>query len=160
MIKRVLTSLIVLLLISALGCSEISDLTQKAPQEGPEILRKAELASQWYMSQMRIELEADGELEILLKLTEGDEVDGYFYLEKGNHVDFDITGNALVYRSTAPDKITSDRFSFVAHQAQGTTYTLTFYNITGDERPQAKVTIFLELIYPVTGSVFVPVEVK
>jgi hypothetical protein len=56
--------------------------------------------------------------------------------------------------------VASDRFSFVADRAEGTTYTLTFDNKNGSAANTAKATVFLEVIYPVTGSIFVPVGTK
>jgi len=163
--KRVLALVMALSLVFTLGCAAISDLgiNRSSSQEGLEIVRKAVLASKWEMNQMRIEIEAGDELPILLKLAEGDEADGYFYLEKGNNIGFNITGNSLVYDSVAQDtedsgKITSDRFSFVASEEQGTTYTLTLRNTVGTGDPKTKVTVFMEIIYPVTGSLFIPVK--
>lgn len=150
-------SLMILSLTSILGCEEISRLTQESTQEPSpinlKILKAVELGSEWELKQMSFEVAADDEVAILLKLSDGDEVDGYFYLEKGDDIDFRITGKTLLYQSSV-----QDRFSFVANQDQGDTYNLTFHNPADDDDQQAKVTVFLEVIYPIDGSVYVPVE--
>ena len=167
MIKGIIIAVMVLATVLAAGCAEIADLTSgftsSSQTAGPEMVRKANLGDQWTMNQMKIGLGGGQDVSILLKLTEGDRVDGYFYLEKGSDVAFSITGNSLVYQSKGEDSgdsdgLTSDRFSLVASQAQGSTYTLTFHNPADEDSPLAKVTIFLELIYPAGSSLFIPVE--
>ena len=135
--------------------SEISDLMQPSSPAGPDIVRRAKLGENWQMDQMRVHIGAGDESVVLLKLSAGDKVDGYFYIEKGEDVDFQITGNSLVYE---PDKegaaiITSERFSFVATRSQGNTYTFTFRNPTDDDE-----IVFVEVIYPIDGSLFFTIE--
>ena len=162
MTKNVLTAIMVLSLVFALGCSEIAGVTETSSQATLEVIRKAEIGSKWQMNQMGFEVGAGDELSILLRLAAGDEVDGYFYVEKGNAVNFQITGNSLIYKASDKDEgsseVDSDRFSFRANQEQGNTYTLTFRN--SSENGQTRASIFLEVIYPVDGSLFMPIERK
>ena len=160
MVKGILTTVVVLLLVSLLGCSEIAGLTKSSTPRGPDIVRRAELVGKWQMDQTRVHVAAGDESLVLLRLAYGDQVEGYFYLEKGEDITFQITGNTLMYEAQSPDtgdsvKITSDRFSFAAIQEQGTTYTLSFRNPTDNDE-----TVFLELIYPITGSLFFPIAAE
>lgn len=165
MIKSLVAVIMVLSLIFISGCSEIAGPFQTVPPAAPEIIRKAELGSEWQMNQMRFELGVGNELSILLRLAAGDIVDGYFYLEKGNNIGFQITGDSLIYRSetegaAVSERVSSDRFTFVAGEAQGTTYTLVFSNTADNGTQRMKATVFLEIIYPLTGAVFIPIEAE
>ena len=166
MLKRVwlavVAGVMVLPLVLLAGCEELGglgeDLTQPSAKE-PKIERSATLESKWAVNQIELQVAADQKIEILLRLTEQDKVDGYFYIEDGGITDFEITGNSLIYSAReqgtlTPEGISSARFSFVATQSQGNTYTLTFTNRGEDQKKQ---TVFLELIYPVDGSLFIPV---
>ncbi len=151
--KKILAAIILLsLLLAAVGCNQ----TAAQPTASSTIVKTVELADKWQMNQMRLEVKSDDELQLLLKLAPGDQADGYFYLEKGKSANFSISGSSLLYTSQSPQpygQITSDRFTFTASQAQGTTYTLAFQNST-----DSPITLFLELIYPTTGSVYAPVK--
>jgi len=166
MLKRIIIAIMLLSLVFTIGCEEISSLTggqtQTSSGQNLKILKAVELGSEWEMKQMSFKVGADDEVLILIKLSAGDKVDGYFYLEKGDNIGFSITGKSLLYTSpilvSADKGITSDRFSFVATQVEGDTYTLTFRNPADDDEPQTTASVFLEVIYPVTGSVYVPVD--
>ena len=166
MVKGVLNSAIALSLLFLPGCSEISGLTEgmtdKSSPTSPKILREAEVGSKWQVTQMEIEIVAGDDLSILLKLEDGDEVDGYFYLESGGKVGFQIIGDSLVYESESEDtppskEVDSERFSFVASKAQGTTYTLSFHNRGDNGNAPEKALIFLEVVFPAKRSMFIPV---
>jgi len=151
-----------LAVLFTLGCAELGGLTQPSSPESPKILRTATLESEWALKQIEIAVGADEEVEILLRLADQDEVDGYFYIEDGSITDFQIKGNSLIYSAQAqaapePGGVSSARFSFVAEQAQGTTYSLIFSNKDGG-KTRIKQTVFLEIIYPVGGSLFIPVQ--
>lgn len=163
--KAIIVALVTLSLLLFAGCSGISGLGDgSSSPASPRILRKAQLAAKWEMRHISLEIGAGEQLPILLKLADGARVDGYFYLESGNNVDFQIMANSLVYKppqDAATSKgLTSDRFSFTATQAQGNSYTLLFRNTTPVNDKQPKVTVFLEIIYPSAGSVFTPLETK
>ena len=155
MLKTVIVAIILLaLIIPVSGCEELDDLTQgvtTSTSQGLKIEKSVELGSDWQMKQLGFRVGADDKVEILLKLGDGDEADGFFYLERGETVDFRITGKSQLFRSTE-----GDRFSFSASQDEGDTYTLLFRN-TADE-DEGAITVFLEVIYPLGGEIYVPVE--
>lgn len=165
MARKIVIGLVVLVLFSVTGCEELSGLTQDMPQSSSadlKIEKAVELGSDWKMKQMSFRVAAGDETAILMKLSPGEEVDGYFYLEQGGDVRLSITGKQTVYRSPLPagdaDNPASDRFSFVASEAEGDTYTLTFRNPAEDKDNSAGATVYLEVIYPVSASLYVPVE--
>jgi hypothetical protein len=156
MLKKVIVAVISLaLLLPLFGCEELNDLTQgvsTSTSQSLKIEKSVELGSDWQMKQISFRVGSGDKVEILLKLDDGDEADGFFYLERGESVDFRIVGKSQLYRSTE-----GDRFSFSASQDQGDTYTLLFRN-TADEDEGQSITVFLEVIYPLRGEIYVPVE--
>jgi hypothetical protein len=153
--KVIIAVIFITLLFPLIGCDEITDLTQGATSSGSElkIVKSVELGETWEMKQISFEVGAGQEVAVLLKLSDGDKADGFFYLEKGDTVDFRITGKAQLYRSDE-----GDRFSFTASQAQGDTYTLLFHNTIDEEESRKSITVFLEVIYPLEGEIYVPVQ--
>ncbi len=156
MLRTIVAAFFMLALVAVAGCSKSSGDSPSPAPVNFEVLRKADIASKWRMQQVRIDLRAGSELPILLKLADGDPVDGYFYLEKGDSLGFRISASSTIYESSASAGsrgVNSDRFSFVAKQAQGSTYTLT---LTGSKQTDA--TVFLEIVYPLTDPVFTPMK--
>ncbi|KPK20833.1 MAG: hypothetical protein AMJ70_07835 [Dehalococcoidia bacterium SG8_51_3] len=154
--KAIIAIILLAFLFPLLGCEEISDLTQGAStsssQSNLKIEKSVELGSTWHMKQIDFKVEAGQEVAILLKLADGDKVDGFFYLEKGDTVDFRITGKTQIFRSSE-----ADRFSFTASQSQGDTYNLLFRNTADEDETQKSITVSLEVIYPLKGEIYVPV---
>jgi hypothetical protein len=163
MLKRIGIIFLVLALFTVLGCSSKAVSTGTATQPaGIYKTRQAEIAKAWIVRQIEINL--DSATSILLTLQPGSEVDGYFYLEKGNDVDFQISGRSVIYESTPATagsaNITSDRFSFIATEEQGIAYTLKFSPVDTKETKKVIPAIFLELIYPGSGEIFTPMDTK
>jgi hypothetical protein len=168
MIKRfgfAILSLVLLFVLAGCSCgaSNSPNTTTPTPAANIRLARQAELAKVWTVRQIEINLESA--TSILLKLGADSTVDGYFYLEKGFNVDFEITGQSSIFKSTAATagsaNITSDRFSFKSGTDQGIAYTLKFTPVT-NKNDTRKVTpvIFLEVIYPKTGEIFTPMDTK
>src|SRR4030042_2327921 len=156
MVKRILGIMIVLSLITVVGCSSVPVAITPTPVANVKQVRQAEISGKWVVKQLEINLESS--ISIVLMLAEGGTVEGFFYLEKGNNIDFQITGESLIYESKPTDaksaSVTSDRFSFTASDGQGKAYTLKLTpGISKDEKNKTDTTVFLEIIYPVTGEV-------
>jgi hypothetical protein len=161
MFRKIVCLLLAISLLSAAGCSLASKATETSATTPASVktVREAKISKTWIVKQLEIDLNT--EVPIVLKLKDGDKVDGYFYLEKGANIGFNISGSSLIYTSkpdTDTTRVASDRFSFTATQDQGIAYTLTF-----SANPGAKsgdTTVYLELIYPATGTLLVPIGTK
>ena len=147
--KAVIGVLLFALVFSIFGCTSSNNSTTKPPAS-IEYIREAKIATVWQMKQ--IQLNFTNETSITIELAAGDKVDGYFYVVNGGSISFTISGISQLYVS--PSGANSDRFSFTASQDQGIDYKLKFTVGSGD------VTVFLELIYPATGQVLVPIGTK
>ncbi len=155
--KVIIATVLLTFLFPLLGCEEITEFTQGAStstsQSNLKIEKSVELGSTWQMKQIDFKVGAGQEVAILLKLADGGKVDGFFYLEKGDTVDFRITGKTQIFHSNV-----ADRFSFAASQSQGDTYNLLFRNTADEDETQKSITVSLEVIYPLKGEIYVPVE--
>jgi hypothetical protein len=154
MLKKALVAVLILFaLVGLAGCPSAN--TETAPAN-VNTIRETNISPDWAIKQMEITLEA--ETSILLTLASGDKVDGFFYLISGDNISFSISGNSLIYESkvagTNSKSVSSDRFSFTASQAQGLSYRL---KLTPGSDELANATVFLELIYPVSGEIFIPI---
>jgi hypothetical protein len=162
MFRKIVCLLLAVSILAVTGCSLVSKATETTTTAPASVkaVREAIISKVWKMKQMEINL--DKEVSIMLELKDGDRVDGYYYLTKGDGINFNIAGVSTIYTSQPPDAtttlITSDRFSFIASQGQGVTYKLTLSVGTGSKTSEAAV--FLELVYPVTGSLYVPIGTK
>jgi hypothetical protein len=151
MFKRVfIVALLVISLVGVFGCTS-SDSSQTPASI--KYIRESEIASTWQMKQL--ELTFKTEMSVTLELAAGDKVDGYYYVMTTSGVDFSISGISQIYASGK--EASSDRFSFTASQTQGIDYKLKF-TATGSDKEDT--IVFLEIIYPKTGEVLVPIGTK
>ncbi|MDD5338220.1 MAG: hypothetical protein PHG35_02245 [Dehalococcoidales bacterium] len=149
--KAAIAVLLFAMVFSIFGCtSGNSDTATTTKPASIEYIRESKLANIWQMKQ--IQLNFTNETSITIELAAGDKVDGYFYVVGGGTISFTISGLTQIYASS--NGTTSDRFSFTASQEQGIDYKLKFTVGSGDT------SVFLEIIYPVTGSVLVPIGTK
>jgi len=148
------------------GCSNL-DLISNSTSAKSKILRESTiretaLGTNYKLYQLEITLNAGTELPIILYLANGAKVDGFFYLESGDdNISFSISGNSTFYTSDfknlSKDTSVSDRFSFTASTAQGLSYMLSLKN-TNDPEKKTRSVIFLEVIYPGTEPLFIPLS--
>ena len=122
----------------------------------------------WENYQIRLTLEGGATFTIDLNLTAGNKVDCWYTTEKptsGGSVNFQVeAGTSVIYpastNGSAAAGNTSDRLSFTATQADGTSYRLVFHNNLADIN--SKETIYTEITYPANDSgedsIFIPLE--
>lgn len=150
MLKKILVVALLLPLIGISGCTSGSSTDTSASMS---TIRESKIGTQWNMKQLQIKFKTD--TSVTIELASGDKVDGYFYAESGDSISLVISGISQIY--TSPTGAISDRFSFTASQAQGIDYKLKF-SATGKGTSES--TVFLEIIYPATGLVLVPIGTK
>jgi hypothetical protein len=162
MLKKIACLVLALALIAVGGCSlgaKSSTTTTTTAPAAVTSVREATIAKVWTMKQLQIDLTKS--LGIILTLKDGDTVEGYFYTLKGDLASFNVSGNSQIYASKSTNSetslVNSDRFSFTASASQGIAYTL---NVTAPSSAGGKTTIFIELIYPSSGSLYVPFGTK
>ena len=172
--RYIFTVLMIISIIATLlldGCASKSNSTS-TPARKYDIVKVIDLVdskgANWKVYQLRLDLEGGASFTIDLNLSDGDKVDCYYKLEKpttGGNIDFKVkAGTAIIYNSAAVPATavanTSDRLTFSAAPAQGTSYRLIFKNNLVDKT--SKQTIFTEIIYPakISGedSIFIPLE--
>jgi hypothetical protein len=162
MFRKILCLLLAISLVSVTGCSLVSKAqeTNTATPASVRTVREAKIGKTLLVKQLEIDLKA--EVSIILELKDGDKVKGFFYLLKGDNVVLNISGLSPIYTFKTTDsespRITSDEYAFTASQAQGIFYKLTLSANPGTKNSET--TIFLEIIYPVTGSLSVPIGTK
>ena len=163
-ISLILSLLAMLLLIGCFGTGSTNTLNRKY-----EIVKVSQVESQeakWEIYQLRIELEGGANFTVDLNLGDGDKVDCWYKAEKpstGANVGFQVkAGDSVLYTSTATQDSASDRLTFNAKKANGTSYRLIFHNNLTDKK--SKETIFTEIIYPLNDSgedsIFIPLGAK
>ena len=156
----IISVLVMALVVGMSGCSVGFGENTATTAPNPKIVNQAILAGKWQMYQLKVDIGSGTKLPIQMDLVYGDEVDGYYYVETpATRVDFYITGNTQIYQSAAPTdgEASSDRFTLTAIQSQGHSYMLTWENPATNKKD---VSVFIELIYPVTGNIFKPLEAK
>ena len=164
-----LISLFATLLLAS--CAQQTTIT--TPTRSYNIVKTADIVDlqgvKWKYYQLRLSLQGGGTFTVDLNLTAGDEVDGYYITQQpdsGGSVGFQVeAGNSVIYPSAKTTNSedpgnTSDRFSFITNQANGTSYRLIFHNNLADINSNE--TIYTEISYPANtsgeDSIFIPIE--
>ncbi|MBN1692054.1 MAG: hypothetical protein JW845_00685 [Dehalococcoidales bacterium] len=156
--KVIFGALLLVIVVFAFGCPSAKT-TTTTPQANVHTISETTISPNWAMRQIEITLE--GETKIVLTLEDGDKVDGFFYLTSGENISFSISGTSLIYESiatgTSEKSVSSDRFSFTASQSQGLAYTL---KLKPESQDAASATVVIQLIYPASGEILIPIGTK
>ena len=164
-----LFSLLAALLLA--GCAQQTTIT--TPTRSYSLVKTSDIVDlqgvKWKYYQLRLTLQGGGTFTVDLNLTAGDEVDGYYVTEQpdsGGSVRFQVeAGASVIYPKAVTTNVanpgnTSDRFSFVTNQANGTSYRLIVHNNLADINSNE--TIYTEISYPANtsgeDSIFIPIE--
>ena len=172
--KFIISSILILSLLAAtllVGCAGQTT-TSTTPTRVYSIVKVTEITDlqgvKWENYQIRLTLQGVGTFPIDLNLAAGNVVSCWYTTEKpasGGSVNFQIeAGTALIYPITATGSgavgNTSDKLTFTATQANGTSYRLVFHNNLSDIN--SKEVIYTELNYPANASgedsIFIPLQ--
>jgi hypothetical protein len=165
-VRRVIliAALVSTLALLTFGCSSASsNIFKSSTDASAKILRQTKLSTQYQLFQLEITLPASSEMPIILELANGDKVDGYFYVVKGDDsLAFDISANNTMmyksdFKSLPTDTPVSDRFSFTATTALGKSYLINLVN-TSNSSSNTKSTVYFEVIYPGDNPIFTPLK--
>ncbi len=172
--KFIISSILILSLLAAtllVGCAGQTT-TSTTPTRVYSIVKVSEITDlqgvKWENYQIRLTLQGGGTFPIDLNLAAGNVVSCWYTTEKpasGGSVNFQIeAGTALIYPITATGSgavgNTSDKLTFTATQANGTSYRLVFHNNLSDIN--SKEVIYTEINYPANASgedsIFIPLQ--
>ena len=172
--KFIISSILILSLLAAtllVGCAGQTT-TSTTPTRVYSIVKVTEITDlqgvKWENYQIRLTLQGGGTFPIDLNLAAGNVVSCWYTTEKpasGGSVNFQIeAGTALIYPITATGSgavgNTSDKLTFTATQANGSSYRLVFHNNLSDIN--SKEVIYTEINYPANASgedsIFIPLQ--
>ena len=172
--KVIISSILIVSLLAVtllVGCTGQTS-TSTTPTRVYSIVKVSEITDlqgvKWENYQIRLTLQGSGTFPIDLNLAAGNVVSCWYTTEKpasGGSVNFQIeAGTSLIYPITATGSgavgNTSDKLTFTASQANGTSYRLVFHNNLSDIN--SKEVIYTELNYPANASgedsIFIPLQ--
>ncbi len=172
--RFIITAFLIISILSTLlaaGCASSSSSTS-TPARKYSIVKANQILDskgvKWQIYQLRLTLDGGATFTIDLNLADSDKVDCWYTTEKptsGGSVSFQVNaGTNVIYISAASGTTavgnTSDRLSFTAATANGTSYRLIFHNNLANIN--SKETIYTEITYPAKDpsedSIFIPLE--